>query len=78
MAHKRYDSIGLVGMDDWEKQEREARVGHEFGEPGREAPAATRTTSCPWSETPQRKPLVPVEDISTPSIKDGVSFRQKL
>lgn len=47
-------------------------------DPGRPAPGPTRTTSEPWTETPQRKPYMPVEDTSIPSLEDGVSFRQTL
>lgn len=45
---------------------------------GREAPGPTRTTNCPWTETASRKPYAPVTNTSTPSLEDGVSFRQKL
>ena len=53
-------------------------IGHETIPGGRKPPGPTRTTSHPYFETNQRKPYMPVEDISTPPLEDGVSFRQKL
>lgn len=46
--------------------------------PKRRSPGPTRSTSEPYCETNQRKPYQPVEDHSTPSLDEGVSFRQKL
>lgn len=65
-------------MEDYQRTLREHSQGHEANPGGREPPAATRETSRPFTETPQRKPYLPVEDTSTPSVDDGVSFRQKL
>lgn len=45
---------------------------------GEKAPGPTRTTSEPWAETRDRKPYMPVEDTSTPSLDEGVSFRQRI
>lgn len=57
---------------------KEQLTGHESIPGGRKAPGPTRTTSCPYSETPNRKPYLPVEDTSKPTLDDGVSFRQRI
>jgi hypothetical protein len=64
--------------DDYRQQMHDNVSGAEppGGDPKRACPAPTRTTARPWSETDQRKPYLPTEDISTPSLDDGVSFRQ--
>lgn len=66
------------GQHDYERELREQMAGHDPLGRGRAAPEPTRTTSHPWTETDQRKPYLPVEDTSTPSLDDGVSFRQRI
>jgi len=76
-APKLFVSAG--GMDDsYAREMRDLSAGHDPLGRGAPPPAPTRTTACPWTETPQRKPYQPTEDISTPSLEDGVSFRQRL
>ena len=57
---------------------REQIIGHETIPGGHKTYPPTRTTSRPYAETNQRKPYLPVEDISTPGLDEGVSYRQKL
>lgn len=59
------------------RMEREQRAGHDpLGDPQRSRPEATRTTARPWHETDNRSPYLPTEDVSTPSLDEGLSFRQ--
>lgn len=64
--------------DDYRQQMQDNVIGAEppGGDPKRHCAPPTRTTSRPWSETDQRKPYLPTEDTSTPSLDEGVSFRQ--
>jgi len=66
------------GMAEYAKQVRDNTIGQEppGGDPVRSRPEATRTTARPWSETDNRKPYLPTEDVSTPSLDEGISFRQ--
>lgn len=57
---------------------KEQFIGHESIPGGRSAPGPTRTTSFPYGETAQRKPYLPVEDTGTPTLEEGVSYRQRL
>jgi hypothetical protein len=67
------------GLDpEFERAMRDNISGHDPKGRGETPPGPTRTTSHPWAETNQRKPYQPVEDTSTPSLDDGVSYRQKL
>lgn len=61
----------------YEQEMREQVSGHDPLGRGEAPPGPTRTTSRPWAETDQRKPYLPVEDTSTPSLDEGLSFRQK-
>lgn len=64
---------------DYERMVSEQQRGVDpLGEARHPAPGPTRTTSHPYTETNQRKPYLPVEDTSTPSLDDGVAYRQKI
>lgn len=66
-----------VSIEEFERQARDNLVGRDpLGDSQPERPTATRTTARPWTETDNRKPFLPTEDVSTPSLEDGVSFRQ--
>jgi hypothetical protein len=66
------------GEAEYHKQMQDNSIGAEppGGPPKRYCDEPTRTTARPWAETDQRKPYLPTEDTSTPSLEDGVSFRQ--
>lgn len=64
--------------EDYEQQAKAQRAGHDpLGDPQRQRPEATRTTARPWGgDNPNRSPYLPTEDVSTPSLDEGISFRQ--
>lgn len=66
------------GENEYRRQMQENTIGAEppGGGEKRYCKEPTRTTARPWAETDQRKPYLPTEDISEPSLEDGVSFRQ--
>lgn len=67
-----------MDMAEYERAMKEQMTGHETIPGGRKSPGPTVETSCPYTETPQRKPYLPVADIREPTLEEGVSYRQKL
>jgi hypothetical protein len=66
------------GEDEYRQRMKDNTIGVEppGGDPVRSRAEATRTTSRPWGETDNRKPYMPTEDVGTPPLEEGLSFRQ--